>query len=170
MQSATVLNLSDSPSTSGATDRSLYLKACVDLRIKPNSRILQVYQPHPSACFHRMFHLRPQGLHDSTLELTDCGLRPQDAQALAASLPANTKCIRILLDSNRLGDVGFSALLQVLWCVRYDTAAVTSMCLSRHVWAVHRVARSFYCSAGTVREPPHHGAVFCVLLSLFHSI
>ena len=47
------------------------------------------------------------------MDLTDCGLRPNDAQALAACFPANTKCTAVLLDSNRLGDVGFAAVLQV---------------------------------------------------------
>jgi len=91
---------SSSPAATAAaaadgTGRSLYLKACSDSRIKPNIRVLQ-------------------GLESPTLDLADCGLRPQDAQALAACLPANTACSVIVLDNNRMGDEGFAAVLHAL--------------------------------------------------------
>lgn len=64
------------------------------------------------------------------MDLTDCGLRPNDAQALAACFPANTKCTAVLLDSNRLGDVGFAAVLQVR-CFLRQAAAHTHALLLR---------------------------------------
>ena len=107
---------SSSSSQPDASGRSLYVKACTDLRIKPNVRIIQVrypllcLSPHPLPPSHPLL----QALECEVLDLTDCGLRPQDAQALAACFPTNANCTAVILDNNRLGDLGFIAILQVI--------------------------------------------------------
>lgn len=68
------------------------------------------------------------------LDLTDCGLRPLDAQALAACFPANTTCTSVILDNNRLGDAGFSAILQVQRCMPIKTAACSPSRVSNRLF------------------------------------
>ena len=71
-------------------------------------------------------HFFLQALDCSALDLTNCGLRPQDAQALAACFPANSTCTSVLLDNNRMGDVGMAAILQVHYAFFVWSASVTT--------------------------------------------
>ncbi len=88
---------------------------------RPRSTSIPILLPHASCAslnhplLEYLFKFTSfQALECSVLDLTDCGLRPQDAQALAACFPANTICTSVLLDNNRLGDAGFSAILHAL--------------------------------------------------------
>lgn len=121
-------SFSSSSAVHDDSGRGSYLKACSDLRIKPNIRILQVTGiaalpvcalpwPHPAF----------QALDCPVMDLTDCGLRPHDAQALAACFPTNTKCTAVLLDNNRLGDVGVAAVLHVRCFLPHAQARVATL-------------------------------------------